>query len=241
MFSALTRAPLVRSVAKGLTQRSFQSSVKQQYAILEKQAQGLSQRSIALATDNHFNFLSSKTHSLPVAYNQSIRFFSEDAGKRPDSNPSAPSDAIPPPLAESPTNPGKTEYSDKVVALCDQMLELNILELTSLTSLFQEKTGITDDMLAVSSGGGGGGGPAVAVEEEVKEEKVIFDVKLTGFDAKSKIKVIKEVRTITGLGLKEAKEMVEGAPKTIKKDVKKEEADELVEKLKAAGGEAELE
>ncbi|GMH81630.1 hypothetical protein TL16_g08994 [Triparma laevis f. inornata] len=168
MFSALTRAPLVRSVAKGLTQRSFQSSVKQQYAILEKQAQGLSQRSIALATDNHFNFLSSKTHSLPVAYNQSIRFFSEDAGK--------------------------TEYSDKVVALCDQMLELNILELTSLTSLFQEKTGITDDMLAVSSGGGGGGGPAVAVEEEVKEEKVIFDVKLTGFDAKSKIKVIKEVR-----------------------------------------------
>lgn len=76
------------------------------------------------------------------------------------------------------------------------MLELNILELTSLTSLFQEKTGITDDMLAVSSGGGGGGGgPAAAVEEEVKEEKVIFDVKLTGFDAKSKIKVIKEVRS----------------------------------------------
>lgn len=50
-----------------------------------------------------------------------------------------------------------------------------------------------------------------------------------------------QVRTITGLGLKEAKEMVEGAPKTIKKDVKKEEAEELVEKLKAAGGEAELE
>ena len=77
------------------------------------------------------------------------------------------------------------------------MLELNILELTSLTALFQERTGITDEMLVVAGGGavgvGGGAGGGGAAEEDVKEEKVIFDVKLTGFDAKSKIKVIKEV------------------------------------------------
>ena len=69
----------------------------------------------------------------------------------------------------------------------------------------------------------------------------MFDLKLTSFDAKSKIKVIKEVRTITGLGLKEAKELVEGAPKTVKKDIKKEEAEELLEKIKAVGGECEIE
>ncbi|GMI08685.1 hypothetical protein TrRE_jg3243 [Triparma retinervis] len=77
--------------------------------------------------------------------------------------------------------------------------------------------------------------------EEVKEEKTLFDLKLLSFDAKSKIKVIKEVRTITGLGLKEAKELVEGAPKTVKKDIKKEEAEELAEKIKAVGGECEVE
>ena len=71
--------------------------------------------------------------------------------------------------------------------------------------------------------------------------QTLFDLKLLSFDAKSKIKVIKEVRTITGLGLKEAKELVEGAPKTVKKDIKKEEAEELAEKIKAVGGECEVE
>lgn len=77
-------------------------------------------------------------------------------------------------------------------------------------------------------------------EEGAGEEKSLFDIKLTGFDAKSKIKVIKEVRAITGLGLKEAKELVEGAPKVVKKDMKREEADKLAEKIKAVGGEVEV-
>ena len=89
--------------------------------------------------------------------------------------------------------------------------------------------------------GGGASGGAAPAAEEAKEEKTAFDVKLASFDAKSKIKVIKEVRAITGLGLKEAKELVEGAPSTVKKGVKKEEADELVEKLKAVGAVVELE
>ena len=110
-----------------------------------------------------------------------------------------------------------------------------------LTKLFQERVGITDDMLSFGGGGGGGGGTAAPAEEEPKEEKTVFDVKLTGFDAKSKIKVIKEVRTITGLGLKEAKEMVEGSPKVVKKEMKKEEAEEIIAKIEAAGGTAELE
>lgn len=103
----------------------------------------------------------------------------------------------------------------------------------------QTKFGIAESAFQVGMGGGAGG--AAPAAEEVKEEKTAFDVKLASFDAKSKIKVIKEVRAITGLGLKEAKELVEGAPSTLKKDVKKEEADELVEKLKAVGAVVELE
>ncbi|KDO16851.1 hypothetical protein SPRG_17667 [Saprolegnia parasitica CBS 223.65] len=87
----------------------------------------------------------------------------------------------------------------------------------------------------------GGGGGGAAVEEEVKEEKTAFDVKLVSFDAKNKIKVIKEIRAITGLGLKEAKELVENVPAVLKKDVKKAEADELLAKIAEIGGVGELE
>ncbi|GMH83486.1 hypothetical protein TrST_g454 [Triparma strigata] len=245
MFSALTRSSVGRSLGGQFSKRTFISTVKKANESSGMVAQRFAREGARTSTTvtDRFNFLSSQSHVVPAMYNQFRQFSSEDEGKRPEASPDAPADAIPPPLAEDAG--GKVEYSDKVVALCDQMLELNILELTSLTALFQERTGITDEMLVVAGGGavggGGGAGGGGAAEEEVKEEKVIFDVKLTGFDAKSKIKVIKEVRTITGLGLKEAKEMVEGAPKTIKKDVKKEEAEVLVEKLKAAGGEAELE
>ena len=90
------------------------------------------------------------------------------------------------------------------------------------------------------AGDGGGDGDAAVVEAEVVEEKTIFDLKLLGFDAKSKIKVIKEVRAIAGLGLKEAKTLVESAPKIIQKDIKKEKADELKEKLEALGAEIEI-
>ena len=86
-----------------------------------------------------------------------------------------------------------------------------------------------------------GGAAAPAEDAEPAEEKTAFDVKLTSFDASSKINVIKEVRAITGLGLKEAKEFVEGAPKVIKEGLKKEECEEIQEKLKAVGGVVEIE
>ena len=91
---------------------------------------------------------------------------------------------------------------------------------------------------AMASGGSGGGAGAAPVEE--KEEKTAFDLKLTGFDAKAKIKVIKEIRSITGLGLKEAKDLVEGAPATVKKEIKMEEAEEIKAKIEAVGGTVEI-
>ena len=95
-------------------------------------------------------------------------------------------------------------------------------------------------------GGGGGGaqaGPAAEEEapvEEVVKEKTHFDIELTKFDPAGKIKVIKEIRAIFGLGLKEAKETVEGAPVWLKKEVAKEEAEELAEKLKSVGADIRL-
>ncbi|KAF4321814.1 hypothetical protein BBO99_00004501 [Phytophthora kernoviae] len=127
----------------------------------------------------------------------------------------------------------------KVQTVLDQILDLNMVEIAELSHAIQTKFGIAESAFQVGMGGGGGG--AAPAAEEAKEEKTAFDVKLASFDAKSKIKVIKEVRAITGLGLKEAKELVEGAPSTLKKDVKKEEADELIEKLKAVGAVVELE
>ncbi|KAM0043907.1 putative ribosomal protein L7/L12 [Helianthus debilis subsp. tardiflorus] len=86
-----------------------------------------------------------------------------------------------------------------------------------------------------------GGAQGGSAKTEEKAEKTVFDVKLEKFDAGTKIKVIKEVRAFTSLGLKEAKEMVEKAPVLVKQSVTKEEANEIIEKIKAAGGVAVME
>ena len=85
-----------------------------------------------------------------------------------------------------------------------------------------------------------GGEGAAAAEEEAPKEKTHFDIELTKFDPAGKIKVIKEIRAIFGLGLKEAKETVEGAPVWLKKEVAKDEAEALAEKLKGVGAEIRL-
>ena len=138
--------------------------------------------------------------------------------------------------------------SEKVEKICDDVCQLNVLELKEFLDLFKERAGLSDADL---QGGGGGGGvvqvaaaaapAAAAPAEAAAEEKEFFDIKLTAFDAKAKIKVIKEVRALTGLGLKEAKEVVEGAPSVLKKEVKKDEAEEIVKKLVELGASAELE
>ena len=138
--------------------------------------------------------------------------------------------------------------SEKVEKICDDVCQLNVLELKEFLDLFKERAGLSDADL---QGGGGGGGvvqvaaaaapAAAAPAEAAAEEKEFFDIKLTSFDAKAKIKVIKEVRALTGLGLKEAKEVVEGAPSVLKKEVKKDEAEEILKKLTELGAVAELE
>ena len=118
--------------------------------------------------------------------------------------------------------------------LVDDLSALTVLEAAELSKLLEEKWGVSAAAaVAVAAPAGAGAGAPAA------EEKTEFDVILTG-DGGKKINVIKEVRAITGLGLGEAKALVEGAPKPIKEGVSKAEAEELKKKIEEAGGTVEL-
>ena len=122
--------------------------------------------------------------------------------------------------------------SEKITALIEEVKGLTVLELSELVHALEDEFGVSAAAMAAPAAGGAAA-PAA-------EEKTEFDVVLAGFDAAAKIKVIKAVREITGLGLAEAKAMVEGAPKTLKEAVSKDEAEELKKKLEEAGAKVEL-
>ena len=133
---------------------------------------------------------------------------------------------------------------DHIKALCDELLQLNVIEIQTLLSQVQGRLGIRDDQIFSASGGGGGAqaaAPAAAAAAPVAAApKDTVDIKIGAVDAKSKIKVIKEVRVITGLGLAESKALVEKAPVVIKTGVKKEEAEKLKKLLADAGATVEM-
>ena len=119
--------------------------------------------------------------------------------------------------------------------IAEDLSNLTVLEAAELATLLEEKWGVSAAAapmaMAMPAGGGDAGGAA--------EDKTEFDVVLTAAGS-SKINVIKEVRAITGLGLKEAKDLVEGAPKAVKEGVSKEEAEEIKGKLEEAGASVEV-
>ena len=118
--------------------------------------------------------------------------------------------------------------------IVEDLSSLTVLEAAELSKLLEEKWGVSAAApVAVAAAPAAGGGEAAA------EEKTEFDIELS-VSGSNKIAVIKEVRTITGLGLKEAKDLVEGAPKPLKQGVKKEEAEEMKKALEAAGAKVTL-
>ena len=123
--------------------------------------------------------------------------------------------------------------SEKVTAMIEEIKGLTVLELSELVHALEEEFGVSAAAMAAPAAGGAAAGAAA-------EEKTEFDVVLASFDAAAKIKVIKVVREITGLGLGEAKAVVEGAPKAIKEGVSKDEAEELKKQLEEAGAKVEL-
>jgi large subunit ribosomal protein L7/L12 len=118
-------------------------------------------------------------------------------------------------------------------ALVDQLSELTVLEAAELAKALEEKWGVSAAAAVAVAG------PAAAAAGPAEEEKTEFDVILTG-DGGKKINVIKEVRAITGLGLGEAKALVEGAPKPVKEGIGKDEAEKIKKQIEDAGGTVEL-
>ena len=123
--------------------------------------------------------------------------------------------------------------TEKITALIEEVKGLTVLELSELVHALEEEFGVSAAAMAAPAAGGAAAAPAA-------EEKTAFDVILASFDAAAKIKVIKVVREVTGLGLAEAKAVVEGAPKALKEGVSKEEAEELKAKLEESGAKVEL-
>ena len=121
--------------------------------------------------------------------------------------------------------------SEKITALVEEVKGLTVLELSELVHTLEEVFGVSAAAAAVA-------GPAVAAAPEV-EEKTEFDVVLKSAGA-SKLGVIKVVRAVTGLGLKDAKDLVDNCPKTLKEGISKEDAEKLAEELKAAGADVEV-
>jgi large subunit ribosomal protein L7/L12 len=120
----------------------------------------------------------------------------------------------------------------------DDILEavgkMSVMELNEMVKAFEEKFGVSAAAMAVAGPAGGGGGGAAVAEEQTE-----FTVTLTDFGA-NKVGVIKAVREITGLGLKEAKDLVDGAPKPVKEGVAKADAEAAKKKLEDAGAKAEI-
>ena len=122
--------------------------------------------------------------------------------------------------------------SEKITALIEEVKALTVLELNELVKALEEEFGVSAAAMAAPAAGAAAAAPV--------EEKTEFDVVLAGFDAAAKIKVIKVVREITGLGLAEAKAVVEAAPKALKEAVSKDEAEDLKKKLEEAGAKVEI-
>jgi large subunit ribosomal protein L7/L12 len=123
----------------------------------------------------------------------------------------------------------------ELTKLVDDLSALTVLEAAELAKMLEEKWGVSAAAPIAVAAAGGGGAPAA----ETAEVKTEFDVILTAFGEK-KVNVIKEVRSITSLGLKEAKDLVEAAPKPVKEGVNKEEADKIKKQLEEAGATVEI-
>lgn len=123
--------------------------------------------------------------------------------------------------------------SEKITKIVDEVKELTVIELNELVKTFEEEFGVSAAAVAAAPAAGAGAGAAT------EAEKTEFDVVLESF-GDAKMAVIKAVKDICGLGLKEAKELVESAPKALKEGVAKAEAEEIKTKLEAAGAKVEL-
>ncbi|AMD21363.1 HER084Wp [Eremothecium sinecaudum] len=145
------------------------------------------------------------------------------------------------PVVRCNSNATKAAVDPKISKIVEDISKLTLLETSSLINELKSQLNIADISFPV---GGAAPAPQAVVEEvkeEVKEEKTLFNIKLEGFDTKSKPKIIKEVKNLLGLSLVEAKRFVEAAPKVLKDNVAKEEAEKIKTTLEGLGAKVSLE
>lgn len=138
--------------------------------------------------------------------------------------------------------------TDRVFRLVDEISGLTLVEISELSSILRKKLGMTDMPVvgvmkpgAAGLAGMGMKASSATAKEEKKAEKTVYELKLESYEASAKIKIIKEVRSFTDLGLKEAKDLVEKTPSVLKKGLSKEEGEQIIEKMKALGAKVILE
>lgn len=139
---------------------------------------------------------------------------------------------------------GKPPVDPKISSIVDEISKLTILETSALVRELKERLDIPDIAMPVAGAAAPAAAPADAAEEEAAppaEEKMIFTLKLEGFDPKSKPKIIKEVKNMLGLSLVESKKLVESAPKVLKDNVPKEDAEKIKATIEGLGGKLTLE
>jgi large subunit ribosomal protein L7/L12 len=127
---------------------------------------------------------------------------------------------------------------EEVISFIENM---TVLELSEFIKALEEKFGVQAAMPMMAAGMAAGGPAAAAAPAEVAEEQTEFNVVLTGYEADKKIQVIKVVRAVTSLGLKEAKDLVEGVPKPVKEGVSKQEAENIKKQLEEVSGKVKVE
>jgi large subunit ribosomal protein L7/L12 len=150
--------------------------------------------------------------------------------------PAAPAEEAKTETAVAEEEKPKVELSEKMEGMIKTIEDMSVLELSDLVKALEDKFGVSAAAPAAAVAAAGAGAGAAGGAEE---EKLVFDVVLTDIGAK-KINVIKEIRALTSLGLKEAKDLVEAAPKAVKEGVLKEEAEAMKKQLEEAGAKVEL-
>ncbi|GLT32811.1 hypothetical protein SLA2020_074500 [Shorea laevis] len=184
--------------------------------------------------------------------NGQSRNFSQPARKEEEDEEEVEIDPRRLPADYDPANFDPTEHrsppTERVWRLVDEISGLTLAEIAELGSIIMKKRGMTEPPTVgvMKAGAAGLAGmaakaSAAAAKEEAKPEKTVFELKLESYEAAAKIKIIKEVRSFTDLGLKEAKDLVEKTPAVLKKGVSKEEGEQIIEKMKALGAKVVLE
>lgn len=189
-----------------------------------------------------------------IAHNPIIglnRLFSQPARKEEEKEEEVEIDQRRLPADYDPATFDPTQHrsppTERVWRLVDEISALTLIEVAELSAIIMKKLGMKDQPIVgvMKPGAAGLAGMAMksgtAAKEEKKPEKTVFELKLESYEAASKIKIIKEVRSFTELGLKEAKDLVEKTPAVIKKGVSKEEGEQIIEKMKAIGAKVVLE